>query len=420
MPNTLITSSIILNEALLELKNTMVLGELVDKQYSNEFGDGQALKRGESVRVRRRINFAATDAYGTDGDMTGNVSDIIEGSAEIKMEHQQSVVFEVSSQDLTLDISQFSERYIRPAMIELAQKCETDIAAEFQKAPWLETGGINDFQSIARLDAILDDYGVPMMDRNCVITPIMMVQLSAILTTNFVQDIARRAVENALVTTLGGFPIYKFQSGVNRTVGAYGTSTPVVSGAGQQTDYATVKDNDYLSGTLATSGWDLSVTGVLTAGDTFTIDGVYQVNHRTREATSRLQQFVVLADADSDAGGLATLSISPAIITTGAYKTVDIVGDVLPDAAAITIESGAAGARYREGMAFHKQALTLATADLEAFRGGVDNSTGNLDGYAMRVAMDSDVLRDKTICRLDMLYGVRLLEPRAAVRISEI
>ena len=61
MPNALITSDIILNEALLELKNSMVMGELVDKQYSNQFGNGQTLKRGDSVSVRRRVNFLASN-----------------------------------------------------------------------------------------------------------------------------------------------------------------------------------------------------------------------------------------------------------------------------------------------------------------------------------------------------------------------
>jgi len=417
MANTLITSSIILNESLLELKNNMVLGELVDKQYSGEFS-GQALKRGQSVRVRRRVNFMATNVYGADGDMTGNVSDIVEGSAEIKLENQDSVVFEVSSQDLTLDISDFSERYIRPAMIEIAQKCETAIAREFQKAPWLKTGGVSDFQSIASMDAILDDYGVPMMDRCCVITPVMMVQLAAILTTVFPTEIASRAIERALVTTLGNFPIYKFQSAVNHTNGAFAGSL-VVDGAAQEVVYSDVKDNDYLSQTFNIGGLT-ATTGTFNSGDTFTIVDVYQVNHRTREATSRLQMFTVLADITADGSGDVAALISPAIITTGAYKTCDIVGGTVPDAAVITVTSGVAGARSREGMAFHKQALTLATADMEAFKGGVDNSTGALDGYSMRVAMDSDVLRDKTICRLDMLYGVRLLESRAVVRISEV
>lgn len=418
MANTLITSDIILNEALLELKNTMVLGELVDRQYSNQFGNSQPLKRGESVSVRRRINFAATDVYATDGDMTGNTSDIIEGSAQIKLEHQQSITFEVSSQDFTLDISDFSERYIRPAMIEIGQKCETDIAREYQKAPWLVTGGVTDFKSIANLDAILDDYGLPMQDRVCVITPQQMVDLSAILTTNFVNEIAKRAVEQALVTTLGNFPIYKFQSSVNHTNGASTTAGATVAGAAQEVTYASVKDNDYLSQVLSVDGLVVGA-GSINQGDTFTIAGVYQVNNRTREATSRLQQFVALADVTGTGTG-DSVTISPAIITTGAYKTVDIVGDTVPAAAVIAFTCGAAGVRFREGIAFHKQALTLATADLEAFRGGVDNSVGALDGYSMRIAIDSDVKTDKTIVRADILYGVKLLESRAVVRISEV
>ena len=417
MANTLITSSIILNEALLELKNAMVLGELVDKQYSNQFGNGQTLKRGDSVKVRRRVNFAATNVFSTDGDMTSNVSDVVEGSANIALEHQESVVFEVSSQDLTLDISDFSERYIRPMMIELAQRCESDIAREFQKAPWLELGPTNSFVSVANLDAILDDYGVPMMDRCMTMTPKMMVDLSNVLTTVFPKEIATRAIERAIVTELGNLKLYKFQSSVNHTVGAQ-VGVYAVAGAAQEVNYVDVKDNDYLSQTLAVDGLSSDVAGILNAGDTFTIAGVYQVNHRTREATSRLQQFTVLTTATA-ALGAATLSISPAIITTGAFKTVDVAADTVPDAAVITPTSGSPGVRYAEGMAFHKNALTLATADLEAFRGGIDNSVGNLSGYAMRIAIDSDVLRDKTIVRADMLYGVRLLEPRAAVRQAE-
>lgn len=419
MANTLITSSIILNEALLELKNNAVLAELVDRQYSNQFGNGQTLKRGDSVKVRRRVNFAATNVFSTDGDMTSNVSDVVEGSADISLDHQESVVFEVSSQDLTLDISEFSSRYIRPMMIELAQRCESDIAREFQKAPWLELGPTDSFVSVATLDAILDDYGVPMMDRCMTMTPTMMVDLSNVLTTVFPKEIATRAIERALVTELGNLKLYKFQSSVNHTVGAQ-VGAFAVAGATQEVDYVDVKDNDYLSQTLNVGGLDVSTAGILNAGDTFTIAGVFQVNHRTREATSRLQQFNVLTTAASDGGGLATLSITPAIITTGAFKTVDILDDdTLIDSAVCTPVSGAAGVRYAEGMAFHKQALTLATADLEAFRGGVDNSTGNLDGYAMRIAIDSDVLRDKTIVRADMLYGVRLLEVRAVVRQAE-
>ena len=268
----------------------------------------------------------------------------------------------------------------------------------------------------------MDDYGVPMDGQRCLaITPQQMVSLAAALTNVFPTEIATRAIERALVATMGNLPLYKTQSAQAHTVGPEVSVAIVVDGA-QENDYTTVKDNDYLSGTLAVAGLTASITDTLLVGDTFTIAGVQQVNHRTRQPVGRLQSFSVVANATSDAGGLATLTISPALITSGPYQTVyvDGGGTLVPDGSVVTLTAGTPGQVRREGIAFHKMALTLATADLESFKGGVDNSTGSLDGYSMRIAMDSDVLRDKTICRLDMLYGVKLLEIRASVRVTEV
>jgi len=62
------------------------------------------------------------------------------------------------------------------------------------------------------------------------------------------------------------------------------TGTPVVAGAGQS------------GATLATSGWTPSTTGILKTGDYIGVNGELKM---------------VTADADSDAGGLATLAIEP-------------------------------------------------------------------------------------------------------------
>lgn len=423
MSNTLITSSIILNEMIMELKNNLTLAEKIDRQYSNQFGNSQPLKRGDTVNVRRRVNFLATNSYATDGDMTGNVSDIVEGSVPIRMTDQPSVVFEVSSQDLTLDISDFSERYIRPAAIEIAQYVDSKIAEEGQKFPWLEgTPGtpFTTFVEVARVDAVLDNYGVPNDGMRCFfITPNQMIQLANVLTTNFVTDLARRAIERALVTQFAGLEIYKNQSLKTHTVGEWGAGPITVNGAAQETTYALVKDTDYLSQTLNMTGFGLTVTGVLNVGDSFTIDGVYQVNHRTRESTGELQRFGVIAAADSDGAGDAAVTITPAIITSGAYQTVFIAGGTLADATAVTIVSGAETTMHRHNLAFHRDAITLATADLEPYMGNVDNSTGAMDGIAMRVAMDSDILRDKNTVRVDMLFGVHIMEVRAGLRSTE-
>jgi len=132
-----------------------------------------------------------------------------------------------------------------------------------------------------------------------------------------------------------------------------------------------------------------------------------------------LQRFGVIAAANSDGAGDAAVTISPAIITSGAYQTVFIAGGTLADATAVTVVSGVAGAMHRHNLAFHRDAITLATADLEPYMGNVDNSTGAMDGIAMRVAMDSDILRDKNTVRVDMLFGVHIMEVRAGLRSTE-
>lgn len=66
------------------------------------------------------------------------------------------------------------------------------------------------------------------------------------------------------------------------------TGTPLVDGAGQT------------GGTLATKGWSPSVTGIMKAGDYIETGSA---------APTRLYQ--LLEDADSDSGGLATLTLWP-------------------------------------------------------------------------------------------------------------
>ena len=73
----------------------------------------------------------------------------------------------------------------------------------------------------------------------------------------------------------------------------------------------------------------------------FTIASVYAVNPATKASTGRLQTFTVLADADSGAStGPAALTISPPIITSGAFQTVN---SAPADNAAITVKTGTGG-----------------------------------------------------------------------------
>src|SRR6185295_19470105 len=92
--------------------------------------------------------------------------------------------------------------------------------------------------------------------------------------------------------------------------------TPLINGGSQATTYAASGANNAQS--LITDGWTAS-SAILKQGDVFTIAGVFAVNPVSKDVLPYLQQFVVNADVSSDGSGNATLNISPAIITTGAY-----------------------------------------------------------------------------------------------------
>ena len=406
MANALLNPSIITKRALVEFKNSMVLLQKVDRQLDTEFGK----HIGSSVSVRKRVRYAATDG----ADITGAISDTIEGKVLVTLDKRKVVSLSFDSSELALDIEEFADRYIRPAMIELAQQVETSIA-ETYKQIWNFTGtpGTNPstFLQIGTAGAILDEGGVPMDDRCAFYTPGASLTLADGLKGVFPQQIATNAIEKALINNYAGFMVYKSQSLQTHTVGAHG-GTPLVNGAAQNVTATAAKDGYTQS--LITDGWTNSITDVLLEGDTFTIAGVFAVNPRTRQSTGRLQSFVVRADATSGAStGPATLTIAPAIITSGAFQTVD---SAPVDNAAITVTSGTASTGYSQNMAFTKDAITVAFATLGKPTGNADYSQQSMDGVSVRYVADFDVKTDTNVYRFDVLYGVLAQNPGQAVR----
>jgi hypothetical protein len=80
---------------------------------------------------------------------------------------------------------------------------------------------------------------------------------------------------------------------------------------------------------------------------------------------------------------------------------------------------GAANTVGRVGLAFHRDAITLATADLPLPR-GVDMAGRAGDkqlGISIRMVRAYDVSSDRFPCRLDVLYGWKILRPEHVCRI---
>lgn len=110
MPNTLVTPDMIAKEALMQLENNLVLGNQVHREYKKEFRGGQ----GSTVDIRKPVKF-----YTADG-ATRVSQDVEEKTTNIVIDQRKHVSWEFNTQDLTLSIEEYSERYIKPAAITLA------------------------------------------------------------------------------------------------------------------------------------------------------------------------------------------------------------------------------------------------------------------------------------------------------------
>ena len=408
MSNSLLTPSIITKQAMVELRNSMVMLAKVDRTLDASF----ASKIGDTVSVRKRVLYAAT----TSADITGSISDSVEGKIDVVLDQRRVVSMQFDSTELGLKIEEFSDRYIRPAMAELVQQVESSISGLYKQV-WNFTGtpgtSPTTFLAIGTAGAILTESGCPEEDRCGFYTAAAALTLADGLKGVFPTIIATNAIEKAYVNMYAGFDVYRSMSLSTHTVGAW-AGTPLVNGASQNVTYATSK-NGYTQ-SLITDGWSNSITGILKEGDTFTIAGVYAVNPKTRQSTGRLQSFVVRADADSGAStGPSTLTIAPPMITSGAYQTVSAAP---ADNAAITVTSGTASTAYPQNLLFNKGAFAVAFGQLAKPIGNVMTGSESLDGVSVRMVGDYNVLTDINVWRFDVLYGVKAVAPACAVRHS--
>lgn len=413
MSNTALTADIIAAEAIRILENNCVMGNLVYRGYEEEFSkkvNGYTI--GETLSVRRPTDFTVRDGA------TAAVQDVVEGKTTFTIDKQKGVDFKFTSSDLTLQIDKLADRVIKPAMVQLANQIDRDCLALYKDVwNWVgtptSTGPVIDtFADFAKGTERLDLSAVPQDERYAVLSPSDQWALLGSQTALYMQDVAKDAYRKGKLGMIANVETYSSQNVQTHTTGTRDNTTPLVKGANQSTTWAASKDTGTMS--LLTDGHDTVVT--IKQGDVFTISGVYAVNPVTKATLGYLQQFVVKADVTADATttNTTTLTISPPIITSGAFQTVSAVP---ADDATITFVSSTASLAYSSNMIFHKNAFGLVMVPMVAPPGAVDVARKSYNGYSVRVIPYYDGTNDISNWRLDVLYGVKTLDPRLATRI---
>ena len=410
MANSTLTASIIAKAAVLQLDNNLVMAKKVFRGYEEEFSKSiNGYEVGSSISVKRPMDFTVRDGAVMD------VQDTTEGKFTMSVDKRKGIDFEFTSQELTLSIKELSERVIKPAMIQLANQIDSDLHAEYVNvSKWVGTPGqtINSFADLAKGMERLDEMAVPSDGRCAVLTPADHWGMVGNLTGLYIERAANPAYRKGSLGEVGGVEMMMSQNNKTHTVGAnWDTgSTGVTNGAAQETTYAASKDTNTQS--LITDGWSSGAT-TLNAGDVFTVADVYDVNPVTKATLPHLKQFTVVTTI-SDTSGDITLTMSPAAILTGAHQTVSAT---IADGAAV-VQVGTEATGYGQNLMFTRDAFALVTVPLVNPPGAVDVARQTYKGTTVRVIPVYDGVNDISKWRLDVLYGVKTIDERQAIRVS--
>lgn len=415
MANDFKNTSLVTKYAVKEFLNALVMGQKIDRQL-DESRIFSGAKVGATASIRRPVMFEAT------ASSTYSAQDIEEGIVAVTINNRQHVGFDITDEDLSLKIEDANDRYIKPAMEELAQVVESAIAAEYYQIPnFVGTPGTtpSTFLDIGNAGAELSKLGVPMAERNAFWDSESSLSLANGLKGVFVQSTAKTAIEEASFGRYSGFDNYESNSLKSHTVGA-ATGTILVDDAGTiNVTYAASKDTD--SQTLNLDGVaDTSAALAFKAGDIITLAGVNSVNRRTREDTGDLQTFTILADSIASTGTTDNIpvTIAPPIIISGPYQTVTAAP---ADDAVVTIKTGTAGTSYRQNLAFHKNAITIAFVPLDVAEegSGVKQHRENYKGVSITATKFFSGSSMTQSYRFDILFDVVVQNRSFACRITK-
>ena len=413
MTQTTLTADVIAKEALAVLDNELGWLNKIHRAHESEFSETvNGYKKGATISIRRPADFTVRTGA------TMNLQDIVEGKTTLVVDQQIGVDWSFTSSDLTLSMTDLSERVIKPAMTNLVNHLASDVATKMYLTTynWAGTPGqtINGFTDFSNGPKRLDQMAVPTSDRCALLSPDdHWALIGAATALANVGGAEQGAYRNGSLGKLAGVDTYMSQVVPTHTNGTWDDTTPLVKGSSQEVTYETAKDT--WTQTLNTDGWDASAT--ITAGSVFNIASVYMVNPKTKASTGVLQDFVVTTSVTANATttNTTTLTISPPIITSGPHQTVTYSGNMDDDV--ITIK-GAASGSYAQNMIFHKNAMSLAVVPMEMPQGSVNGSRQTANGLSVRVIPVYDGVNDVSKWRCDLLYGRKLIDPRLITRLS--
>ena len=362
MANTFLTSDLIAKEALVRLQNNLVMGNLVHRDFDNEFANV-----GDTIQVKVPNTFEAKD-FTTEVE----AQEIKESKVLVKLDKVADVTVEVSAKEMALNIQDFGQTIVQPAMEAIAQKIDAELCGLYSDIPYISGEAATTpaaLSDIANVRKVLNENKVPLGNRRLVMdseAEAKLIVLDAIAGAD--KSGTTQALREAEMGRILGFNTYADQNIKSHVKGTAATFN-VAGTAGQSTLAVTTATNAH----TFKKGDVISVTGVA-------------------------QKFAVIEDV-AVASTIATVKVSEPVKTT------------------FTAAAGTLLGNHVASLGFHRNAFGLVTRNLALpMGGGANGSIMNYGGLSIRVTSGYAMASKINTLSFDILYGCRVLDPTLAVR----
>lgn len=412
--NSLLTAQWVARKALVLLHAKSNMTGRTNRDYQSLLpGPIQGVILGQVLSIRLPFQYVGRKGA------TMSAENSVQRYAQLTVANQRGVDINFTSVERAMLLNNFEEQVLEPAIAKVAALLEIDVTSLTNQVPKF-VGAYNapvNFATVLQAERFLTETLAPEDDRRT-LTANPQASYEFILDNkglfNPESTVSDQWLEGVIADKVAGFTAFRNTKMPPHTVGTVTGGSPVVNGANQgQTG---VGNAFVASQNLVTNGW-ASGTTTVQAGDVITIAGVNDVDPETKQSLGRLKQFVVNTTV-SDTAGAITLSVSPAIITGGAYQNVD---SQPATSAVITVmggtTAGVSGALIKQSLAWYRDAIVFANPPMLDLSQLVKfTAQESFEGYNLRFAQQWDPSNDLLPARIDTISGETLAYPELAVR----
>lgn len=361
-------------EALIHLEKALGMGSRVHRGYEAE---RRTYGRGEYINIHKPSTFSAADAPST-------AADLDTGSEQIQLAYWREVKFKLTDKELAFTSEKIIDDHIRPAAYALADDIDQKLAALYKDVPWYydiaDTTVVADITGVKK---VMFDNAVPFDGRvHYMIGGALQKGLEDLSAFTQWQGAGPAGAEAQRTGSLGmkyGFELFANQNTPSHTAGTCADATGAIDlGAGYDKGDTTV----HIDGVTDGGDWNI--------GDSFVIAG-------------NSQRYAVTADV-TFTGGEGDVSFTPGL-----------AADVADDA----VVTGRVDSHVAN-LAFHRNAFALALAPLPEMArelgARVKTVTDPKTGLTLRSRIYYVGNSSEVHVALDVLYGVKTLDPNLACR----